>query len=171
MTVRAPPPTTADGTPISAYVIRSPTPVGEEATVVPAQDGLSYTLFGNGKKGSLSFGKPSVERARVLRREALELALYTLEYAGEVGSVLVFMPPAPNKDPELALLFRRAILGRELDRPLAATLAQRSFSTTTGGASALEGQVVDQITAPWLYRYGYQQDPSGAQLLVLIPAT
>ena len=41
-------------------------------------NGLLYTLNGLGPKGAVRGGKPSTERALLLRREALELALYTL---------------------------------------------------------------------------------------------
>ena len=42
--------------------------------------GLMYTLNGLGPKGSVRGGKPSEERHLLLRREALELALYTFRY-------------------------------------------------------------------------------------------
>ena len=47
-------------------------------------NGLMYTLNGLGPKGSVRGGKPSEERHLLLRREALELALYTFRYINDV---------------------------------------------------------------------------------------
>ena len=65
--------------------------------------GLMYTLNGLGPKGSVRGGKPSEERHLLLRREALELALYTFRYVKNVDLVVALLPPKPptktkNKD-------------------------------------------------------------------------
>src|SRR4051794_9783954 len=49
--------------------------------------GLMYTLNGLGPKGSIRGGKPSKERLLLIRREALELALYTFRYIKGVDEV------------------------------------------------------------------------------------
>jgi hypothetical protein len=168
--IRGAPLQTSDGQPVAAYLVRTSTPVGEQDVVINAGDGLSFSLFGNGKNGAITFGKPSEERGRIVRREALELALYTLKYAHEVGSVVVFLPPLPTKpDRQEALLFRRASLRDQLEAPLAETLSQGSFNTVTGSANGGERQLLDSLTLPRLYSFTFRQDPSGAQLLVLTP--
>jgi hypothetical protein len=168
--VRGAPLQTAEGQPVAAYLVRTQTPVGEQDVVINAGDGISFSLFGNGKNGSISFGKPSVERGRIVRREALELALYTLEYAHEVGSIVVYLPPLPKGQRREALLFRRASLADQLEAPLAETLDQSSFNTLSGGASSREARLLDSLTLPRLYSFEYRQDSSGVQLLVLTPA-
>ena len=50
-------------------------------------------------------GKASTTRFMLVRREALELALYTFKYDGDVDSVVV-LPPTKTDD-TVALLFRR----------------------------------------------------------------
>jgi hypothetical protein len=59
------------------------------------------------------------------RREALELALYTLKYAQPIDNVVVFVPPGP-KETKLssALFFRRQDLSAQLEKPLRTTLPQ-----------------------------------------------
>jgi hypothetical protein len=54
-----------------------------------------YWLCGGGAECSIKEGKPSKERALLLGREALELALYTFHYIGGVDEVIVTMPPPP----------------------------------------------------------------------------
>ena len=56
-------------------------------------NGLLYTLNGLGPKGSVRGGKPSEERHLLLRREALELALYTFRYIDDVDLVVALLPP------------------------------------------------------------------------------
>src|SRR5215211_2049114 len=57
--------------------------------------GLMFTLNGLGPKGSIRGGKPSEERHLLLRREALELALYTFRYIDGVDEVVALLPPKP----------------------------------------------------------------------------
>ena len=49
-----------------------------------------------GKGGRLRDSKPSKARHRLLRREALELALYSFRYLPDVTMVVTLMPPAPK---------------------------------------------------------------------------
>ena len=90
--------------------------------------GVMYTLFGLGKHGSIHGGEPSEERHLLLRREALELALYTFRYADDVDMVVTLLPPPPPKageqdtagelPPVQALFFRPGDLQSELGVPL-----------------------------------------------------
>ena len=57
-----------------------------------------YILCGLGKNCSIEGGKASQTRGRLVRREALEAALYTFKFVPSVDSVLAFMPPAPELD-------------------------------------------------------------------------
>jgi hypothetical protein len=55
-------------------------------------EGLMYVLNGLGEQGMLP-GKPSEARGSLLRREALELVLYTFRYLEDVTMVAVLLPP------------------------------------------------------------------------------
>ena len=60
-------------------------------------NGLLYTLNGLGPKGAIRGGKPSTERALLLRREALELALYTFRYIEDVDLVVALLPAGDGR--------------------------------------------------------------------------
>lgn len=84
--------------------------------------GVLYRMCGLGDKCAIDAGKPSQERALLLRREALELALYSFRYLDDIEHVVVFMPPAKGKSPSNALHFMRDDVAGQLARPLHATL-------------------------------------------------
>ena len=84
--------------------------------------GVLYRMCGLGEKCSIAKGRASAERALLLRREALELALYSFHDLDDVEHVVVFMPPAKGEDPSVALHFRRGEVAGQLARPLRATL-------------------------------------------------
>ena len=52
-----------------------------------------YKLCGLGNLVLDPRGKPTVARGQLLRREALELALYSFHYLDGVDSTLVLLPP------------------------------------------------------------------------------
>ena len=101
-------------------------------------NGVLYTLCGLGKKCAISSGKPTQVRHLLLRRESLELALYTFRYVRDVDLVVVFLPPPPGKDASQAMLYRAKDVKGELNRPLVATLpgpAPRPNSFPAGQAA------------------------------------
>ena len=61
--------------------------------------GVQYKLAGFGKDGRLRGSRPSAERRRLLRREALELSLYSFRYLPDVTMVVTLLPPAPKAEP------------------------------------------------------------------------
>jgi hypothetical protein len=86
------------------------------------EKGVLYNLCGLGKNCSIKEGKPTYERSLVLRREALELALYTFRYIKNVDQVVAILPPQTGHTPGYAMFYRRDDVGASLNRPLAATL-------------------------------------------------
>src|SRR4051812_7819578 len=107
-------------------------------------DGLIYRLCGLGANCAIDFGKPSTQRLLLLRREALELALYSFRYL-DVDQVVVFMPPAPKAKPSQAVFFRRGDVARQLARPLTASLGARTPSVRTITRAA-DTSLVDRLT-------------------------
>ena len=61
--------------------------------------GVLFNLCGGGQNCSIREGKPTVARSLVLRRESLELALYTFRYIKNINEVVVMLPPAPGQKP------------------------------------------------------------------------
>jgi hypothetical protein len=129
--------------------------------------GVIYRLCGLGSNCSISEGKPSVERTFLLRREALELALYTFRYIDGVNQVVVFLPPAPGKR-GLTVLLRKDQLVSQLVRPLRATLAGRTPSVT-GVESSPDATVVDKLTHGLYTPQLAQSNADAALFLVLKP--
>ena len=55
---------------------------------------IAYNLCGiGGKNCAIGIGTPSSARLLLLRREALELALYTFKYVHGVQNVVAILPP------------------------------------------------------------------------------
>jgi hypothetical protein len=128
-------------------------------------NGVLYTLCGLGKKCAISSGKPTQVRHLLLRRESLELALYTFRYVRDVDLVVVFLPPPPGKDASQAMLYRAKEVKGELDRPLVATLpgpAPRPNSFPAGQAAS-----VNALTAPHLFKFTLEQGQNASVFLVL----
>jgi hypothetical protein len=132
---------------------------------------VMYVLCGAGKSCKINEGTASVARGTVLRREALELALYTLKYTDPIDNVVVFVPPGP-KETKLssALFFRRRDLSPQLDKPLKTTLPH-SRPPLPGRIDPVEKATVDTLTAEHLYQYlGLADANNFGQVVVLRPA-
>ena len=76
-----------------------------------------YSLCGLGSRCSINRGKPSTQRFLLLRREALELALYSFRYL-DVANVVALLPPAPGQRPQNAVFFQRSEFKKVLDHPI-----------------------------------------------------
>ena len=83
-------PPTVKGQPLTLGVVRS----GQTPAALEGNNVL-YQLCGDGTDCSIKAGKPSTERALLLAREALELALYTFRYVSGANQVVVTIPPPP----------------------------------------------------------------------------
>jgi hypothetical protein len=94
---------------------------------VHGEKGVLYQLCGLTPTCAIDRGKATVERGFLMRREAFELALYSLRYL-DVKQVVVLIPPVPGKVQTVALYFRRDDLRAELARPLASSLAPETPS-------------------------------------------
>jgi hypothetical protein len=114
-------------------------------------------------------GVESPSRGQLLRREALELALYTLKHVPGTNAVLTYLPPpASAQAPETAVLVARKDVAPNLDRPLTKTLTPTK--QVLGGIPG-EGARVDKLTLSRLYTYDYQTLPGdGTAILVLTAA-
>ena len=170
--VRAGPPELQD-VPISTIAVRIPRPGGEgrkkdDISVFPGRDSVLYILCGLGDRCSIPEGKPSRERGRLVRRQALELALYTFTYMDGVDSVVAFLPPARGTTATRALFFRRPDLETELDRPVRATLGTRDPQLPTE-IDAAEAVMIDRLTGPHEFEYQFQELQDGTLALVLVP--
>jgi hypothetical protein len=140
---------------------------GGDYRIFDDKKGVLYNLCGLGKNCSIKEGKPSVARHLVLRRESLELALYTFRYIKNVDQVVVILPPAPGDKPNQAMFYRRGAESASLDRPLAATLPGPPPVPPKVPIQTLA--FLDRLTAPNLFAFSPQEGGDAHIYLVLTP--
>ncbi len=128
-----------------------------------------YRLCGQGGNCAIAHGAPSTQRHMLLRREALELGLYSLRYLDGVDQVVVFMPPRRGAHASQALFFRKAVVSDQLQKPLEATLVDRA-PTVARVTKSPDAGLVQQLTLPALFRFHVAANrASDRALLVLEP--
>src|SRR5439155_13876904 len=83
--------------PITAVVIHTGYPLDSprDLDFGLVSRGAMYLQVGGAQGGTLP-GTASLARGRLVRREALELALYTFEYAPSVDTVITWVPPVAS---------------------------------------------------------------------------
>jgi hypothetical protein len=133
------------------------------------QKGVLFNLCGLGPNCSIKEGKPTVARSLVLRREALELSLYTFRYIKNVDQVVVILPPRKGQKPSYAMFFRRGDVGASLDRPLAATLPGNP--PVPPDVSKAQQLFIDHLTSANLFSFTPQEGGDAHVYLVLSPPT
>jgi hypothetical protein len=148
---------------------------------------VAYNLCGVGSPNcSIGVGAPSPNRLLLLRREALELALYTFKYIGGTDNVVAILPPGhtvtsctglcpkPNqktttKPVDIALLFLHDELRPLLGQPLGATFPEQFPPTVNDVAAAPESPLVQQVTSRGMFNENVEQAQDGSSLMVLNP--
>ncbi len=156
-------------------------------TPLPASSTIVYNLCGVGSTDcSIAVGRPSSNRLLLLRREGLELALYTFKYLSAVNTVVAILPPGhtvqgctgicakPQVKPvvkplDIALAFDRAEMSPWLSRPLSSTLPEQLPPSVSQIQSAPEAELVSIITAHGLFGEHAQQAQDGSTVLELSP--
>lgn len=173
VTYSGPPTITVQGTPIQAQglVVETPTTsAGDDINVFPSTSTLMYVMCGRGQLCTIAEPGDSADRRRLIRREALELALYSFKYIDGIDSVLVLVPPrvrGTNATPA-AVFFQRGDLERELDAPLAETLSA-PLTPGEGEITAGESRAIDRLTVSRVYTYSPLEQQNGGVLLNLTP--
>ena len=140
-------------------------------------NGVMYQLNGLGKDGSIAGGRPSAERLLLLKREALELALYTFRYADDVDIVVALLPPDPNRaddeptagqlPPFPAMFFRPGDLRGELGVPLKATLPAQPPRPEQIDLDDPLSKRIDALTRGNFFTASFQQGQDASVFLVL----
>jgi hypothetical protein len=163
-----------------------PSPTSSDVSLLSG-DTIAFNLCGiGGKNCAIGIGQPSSNRLLLLRREALELALYTFKYISGTQNVVAVLPPgrmaqtslltkslptadASTKPVDMAVLFVRQELSPLLKEPLSATLPEEIPPTVAEMPNAPEAGLVDQVTARGLFSEHLQQAQDGSSLIVLNP--
>jgi hypothetical protein len=159
--------------PVGAIAVQADASGGAaEADDIDAYDArktVMFTLCGLGQRCSIAEGAATPERAALLRREALELGLFTFKYVDSVDTVVVLLPPRPDGQVATTVFLERGDVRSELARPLAETLTA-PLTPGVGEIANDELRAIDRITRSRLYQYGYLQAQDGSFVMVLEPA-
>jgi hypothetical protein len=135
---------------------------------IHSEKGVLYQLCGLTSNCAIDKGEPTKERGLLLRRAALELALYSFRYLEDVKQVVVLTPPSKGDLPTVALYFQRDQVRDELSRPLTSSLVPKTPSVETVKLSP-DTPLVHQTTShPYLFTLNGQGFNNGG-LLVLKP--
>jgi hypothetical protein len=173
------------GTSSSGTQIAVRDPNSGTLSAVPGNTAV-YNLCGLGPSCAIAGGTPSAARLLLLRREALELSLYTFKYINGIQNVVAILPPGhtvqtctgicsqPNppkttKVVDLAVVFERQSLQRFLQQPLQETLPGNIPPTVSTMDSAPEAELVSVITGQALFQQQLVQAQTGGNVLVLTP--
>jgi hypothetical protein len=137
-----------------------------DVSVLDPGETVLYTFCGLGGKRNCALpGNPSVERSLLLRREALELSLYTFKHMSDVQTVISLLPPR-DQTSGLAVFLQRKHVAEALDKPLARTLPQPApyfVDNITPG----EAQQIDKYTNLHFFRSGFEVAPDQSVVLNL----
>ena len=176
VTYQGPPVGTLDGVtpgPVRAIAVRPDTTGGRadasDITTLDARNTDQYELCGLGKNCSINEGKASEARGQLLRREALELALYSFQYFGGIESTLVLLPRRADGSEATAIFLTKNDVRRELGQPLDQSLTA-PLTPGVGEIAADEQAVIDRTTKSRLYEYGWLQAQDGTLVMVLTPS-
>jgi hypothetical protein len=173
--IPGPPTIVISGTELTvSNVVISDDPEGDRDgfRVVKVANSRMYQLCGLGQQCSMGEGSPSEARMRLLRREALELALYTFKYTGDTDTVITLLPPNlgkandPDDDTAVALFFERRALRNELEQPLRKTLLSPN-PPQAAELDAIESLVIERLTGNRLFLYQFRPDLAGGALMLL----
>jgi hypothetical protein len=136
---------------------------------IHSEKGVLYQLCGLTATCAIDKGKPTKERGLLLRRAALELALYSFRYLEDVKQVVVLTPPVKGDVQTVALYFQRNQVRNELARPLTSSLVPKTPSVENITLSP-DTPLVHQQTHQYLFTLNGQSFNNGG-LLVLKPYT
>jgi hypothetical protein len=163
-----------DGSPMPSTIPIALRPSSGPIVTISPSHGVVYTLNGLGKDGAMT-GAASAQRLQLIRREALELALYTFRYIDDVDSVMTLLPTIPKGAPTKggpttaaqtqAVFYRPGDLKQQLQVPLTATMAANP--PLTGAVGAPDRRTVDALTLSNLFKWSLVQVPTGQAYLVL----
>jgi len=154
---------------IPLIAVRGPKGKVDDVAQVSSSDTFMLSMCGLGESCSIATGTPSVKRGTLVRREILEMALYTFKYVRGAKRVVAFMPPTPGATTSYVVYLQKDALKPELKTPLTQTLPPKV--PLPSQITAHEQDRVDALTESKIYKFGLSQTQQGEPVLVLDPAT
>lgn len=158
--------------PVDDIVVRGASGSSQDYKLTSAKNTVVYVLCGLGTHCAITTGTPSVARARLLRREALEMALYTFKYVGGVDSVVALLPPNPKETSvNWAVFLQKGDFHQELSEPLSRTLPAplKGSLTPASVVDNSDARLVERLTRSRWFTSQFQQLQDGNAVLVLDP--
>lgn len=150
---------------------RTPLRDGDVDVVTPGETAV-YSFCGLGGEQTCSLrGEPTAEGGLLLRREALELSLFTFKYLREIQTVVSLLPPVPRQGqaPQgLAVYFQRRHLESRLREPLEMTLPE-SPQYVQGDVTPVDAETVNRLTEIHFFNSGFEVLPTQTVMLNLEP--
>jgi len=147
---------------------------GDVQLVSPGETTLFSFCGLGGLQNCALAGEPSAERLTLLRREAVELSLYTFKLLPNIETVVSLLPPVPrgNGQPPqtLAIYFQRAHLADVLSQPMSKLLPERP-PYQVGDVAPGEAELVNRLTETRLFSSSFEQLQTQGVLLNLEPPT
>jgi len=153
--------------PVHYLAVRGTKGSGDQILDVSSSNSVMFSLCGLGPSCSIATGKASIARGRLVRREILELALYTFKYVGGIKNVIAFMPPRRGAQPQYVVYLRKDDLAPQLQLPLAQTLTPKT--PLPNAITAREVRLVDATTESRVFSFSLSQAQQGDAILVLAP--
>jgi hypothetical protein len=157
--------------PVHYIAVRGANGTQDRLYPVSPTNSVMYSLCGLGASCAIASGTPSLERGRLVRREILELALYTFKYVGGIQNVIAFIPPRPpaagQQAKQYVVYLRHSDVESDLKRPLALTLGSKV--PLPKAIPATEVRVIDMTTNPRVYTFNVTQAPQGDLVFMLAP--
>lgn len=169
--IARPPAVTANNQqiPIGYIAARGANGAADLVASISPSNSIMYTLCGLGDHCSIATGKPSIARGRLVRREILELALYTFRYDSGIDDVIALMPPKSPTASAVVVFLQRSDLAQQLREPLRHTLAAKVPSVATMTRS--DRKAVDAATGTRSYSFSVTRAQDGNAILILAPLT
>ena len=155
---------------IKAVAVRKAPQSNTGIAIFSSSNMTNFTLCGLGEHCSIATGEATQTRGRLVRREALELALYTFKFAPSVDSIAAFMPPPPGQTTSSILYLRKDDLKDQLKQPLSKTLPLDT-PPLPSAPDNVEKATIDKLTLPHMFTFELTALQMGGAALILDPAT
>jgi hypothetical protein len=145
---------------------------GDVSVIDPGETAL-FSFCGLGGQQNCSLpGEASADRLMLLRREAVELSLYTFKFLPEVETVVSLFPPVPRGEGQppqtFAVYFQRRHLESVLGQPISKTLPE-SPPFSQGDITPGEAETINRLTETRLFTSSFEQLQTQGVILNLSP--
>jgi hypothetical protein len=145
---------------------------GDVSVIDPGETALFSFCGLGGQQNCALPGEASAERLMLLRREAVELSLYTFKFLPEVETVVSLFPPVPRGEGQppqtFAVYFQRRHLESLLGQPISKTLPERP-PFAQGDITPGEAETINRLTETRLFTSSFEQLQTQGVILNLAP--